>query len=374
MNERYPVPEQNSRKMIRDSMALWAVVFSEDSESFRDYYRNHVAVKNRIQTRYEEGLLASMVQWNPYTMWFKDRKIPSYYMVGVATRENCRHRGYMTGLISDGLYRLSAEKVPFVDLMPADPAIYTPLGFRYIYEKAEWSGSLREGGLAAADDMTISMMSVRALYETEFAFAAGWVNSRLKKMFTVFAVRDEGFMARTAAECASEGGTLAGIFMREKLVGIFSWWMEDGISIRDIVLDAEWEDRKDLLFAALLRYFEGEDRIRMVTTGWLGAKKPIIMARVVNLAAFLAPFTSDERRKLRIWVKDDLIPDNNGSFCWIVSPEGSMVYPTQREADGAVDIEELMPWLLGAAPMPSMLPEECRSIHTLSGVYSPEIV
>ena len=372
MNERYPLPEQNSRKMIRDSRALWEEIFSEDSEAFLNYYTENVAQKNRIQTRYEEGCLASMVHWNPYMMHFAGRTVKSYYLVGVATKERFRHRKYITGLISDGLYRLYAEKVPFVFLMPADPAIYTPLGFRYIYEKSEWEGSLATGGFA--DDMIISSMSVRALNESEFAEAVAWVSRRLRPKYSLFVKREEEYYSRMMKECESEGGAACGIFLREKMIGVFLWWMDDGITIRELVLLDEWENKQELLFRALLRYFDGSDRVRIVTTGWLGRKKPIIMARIVNLPRFLSYFTAPERVTVRIWVKDNVMPDNNGSFCWIASPEGSVVYATDKEADGAVNIDELLLWLFGVTDMPSMLPEECRKIKTISGIYIPEIV
>ena len=371
MNERYPLPEQNSRKMIRDARALWEEVFSEDSASFVNYYTDNVAQKNRIQTRYEEGCLASMVQWNPYTMYLAGHDVKSYYLVGVATKERFRHRKYMTGLISDGLYRLYTEKVPFVFLMPADPAIYTPLGFRYIYEKSEWEGSLAG---ACPDDMLISTMSVRALNPSEFAEAAAWINRHLRPKFSLFAKRDEEYIARMMKECESEGGAACGIFLREKMIGVFLWWLDEGIDIREMVLAEEWESRQDILFPALRRYFDGADAAKMVTTGWLGEKKPIIMARIVNLPRFLSYFTATERVTLRIWVKDDIMPDNNGSFCWIASPEGSVVYATEKEADGAVSIDELLLWLFGVTDMPAMLPEACRKIKTIRGIYIPEIV
>ena len=50
MNERYPLPEQNSRKMIRDSRALWEEVFSEDNPTLKaalaECWRNSASFKH----------------------------------------------------------------------------------------------------------------------------------------------------------------------------------------------------------------------------------------------------------------------------------------------------------------------------------------
>ena len=102
---------------------LWRQVFTEDTAVFTDYYFSRKAAGNRgMILEGSEGIRA-MLYLTPERMYAAGRPVDSAYIVGVATRPDCRHRGYMSALLRETLTLLYRESVPFAFLMPASPRI-----------------------------------------------------------------------------------------------------------------------------------------------------------------------------------------------------------------------------------------------------------
>lgn len=112
------------------SRALYEEMFFEDEEAFVDAYYRIKAASNKILVLEEGKQLLSMLHLNPYRFWLRGRLVDSSYLVAVATRPQYRHQGCMRRLLTKALGDLYQEKQPFVFLMPAKEAIYTPFGFR----------------------------------------------------------------------------------------------------------------------------------------------------------------------------------------------------------------------------------------------------
>ena len=87
-----------------------------------------------------------MVQMNPYLLQAGGRRWRVDYLVGVATRKEKRHQGYMRRLLERMMADLREEQMPFCYLMPAAEAIYRPFGFTYIFRQPEWE-LVNEDGL-----------------------------------------------------------------------------------------------------------------------------------------------------------------------------------------------------------------------------------
>ena len=66
---------------------LWHMCFPEDSESFIEYYYKEKTKDNEILVKKDNGLLISMVQYNPYAVKLRGRLWKLDYLVGVATEE-----------------------------------------------------------------------------------------------------------------------------------------------------------------------------------------------------------------------------------------------------------------------------------------------
>ncbi len=107
---------------------LWEEVFWEDSKEFTDYYFEEKARKNHAFCLQIGEEAVSMLYLSPYSMWIRvgDRFMEQeiYYIVGVATKEKYRHRGYMDRILKASLSFIRKKGHPFAFLMPANPNIY----------------------------------------------------------------------------------------------------------------------------------------------------------------------------------------------------------------------------------------------------------
>ena len=69
---------------------------------------------NRILVLEENGRILSMLHRNPYEVYAGDRLWKCDYIVGVATAEAGRRRGYMRRLMERALADMRAEGMPFL--------------------------------------------------------------------------------------------------------------------------------------------------------------------------------------------------------------------------------------------------------------------
>lgn len=115
---------------------FWEMIF-HDTDSYIEFYFNEKAKKSIVYSKYEEGELASMAFFTPYPLIYRGEECVCPYIVGVATREESRHKGYMTRLLEQGLMdsRQSGAKLAF--LSPEDEKIYEPLGFQGAYYRRQ---------------------------------------------------------------------------------------------------------------------------------------------------------------------------------------------------------------------------------------------
>ena len=118
--------------------SMWSEIFYEDSDRFTDYYFAEKMPGNKGYGVKVDGELVSMMFLTPYPVWIKTggaedfTQVTLYYIVGVGTRKEYRHRGYMDCMLRRALRDICEEGHPFTFLMPANPAIYEPYQFRYI--------------------------------------------------------------------------------------------------------------------------------------------------------------------------------------------------------------------------------------------------
>ena len=118
----------------KDTKKLYKEIFSEDSDSFVDYYYNNKVIDNKILTKCVNDQVVAMLHMNPYEIMIDGRKHYCYYLVAVATKEEYRHRGYMRELMNQAVAIAEMEETSYIYLMPANPDIYRPFGFEFITE------------------------------------------------------------------------------------------------------------------------------------------------------------------------------------------------------------------------------------------------
>lgn len=337
-----------------ESRALWEKVFSQDSQSFLDYYYSDRVKKNKILTEWKGERLAAMLHRNPYHVVVKDRIWKADYIAGVATDPDFRHQGYMSRLLNHCFSDMYMERMGFSFLVPVDPAIYRPFDFVYICDLPQ--RTLNENGNLH--------LSRRALVEgpDQCRRAAEFAGKQLEKEYEVYAFRDETYYRDLCREVRSDRGDLLLLYTREeqeRLAGLLAYYGEAAETQRELICLPEYS----------------------VETGPL---KPSVMGRIIHLEQFVSVIRLKEdcpvsEMELLLEVQDDFIHHNAGLFRWCLTKDGSKLIRPEGETGEkphlSLKISEMTAWLFGYK-LPSAAGESREvldRIRPLKGVFFDEI-
>ena len=348
---------------------LWHMCFPEDSESFIEYYYKEKTKDNEILVKKDNGLLISMVQYNPYAVKLRGRLWKLDYLVGVATEESRRREGHFRDVFVKMLHDEEAAGKPITYLVPVNPAVYAPMGFTFI-------GNVASYELTEEAKKTLTRTVCQDTPE-DCGRAAVYMEQWLGARYEMYTRRDAAYVSRLIKELASENGTLEFLEQDGRLVGLDAYW--------------GWEVREHRLLYAEDAY--------TVKTG----EKPWNMARLTNIGALLAAFglkqaeqQGEEKRSLILGIRmnDPILEMNNGEFVWTIGETGSSLKARKPEPDTCgctenVSIwletkpEELVSWLFGCRKAEEIwggqlenkgLAEILAQVDTVNGVYLDEIV
>lgn len=244
--------------------ALWEQIFTEDTEAFLTYYYREKIVDAQIHVLSDEsGQIVSMVHANPYTVMLHGTRRKSYYIVGVATAPLYRHRGCMAFLLQKAVLQAKSEGCPFVFLMPVDPAIYEPFGFKYGVRVSVWERSAKLKMLMetpvrtcpAAGSMT-SEFTLTAYMNADAGMLAAYAADTLARRYDAYCVHDEAYFDRLSRELASENGALYLLWKRrvyaadnactadrngvtDRLCGYFCYACEQEEYLQEVIMEPE---------------------------------------------------------------------------------------------------------------------------------------
>lgn len=348
---------------------LWHMCFPEDSESFIEYYYKEKTKDNEILVKKDNGLLISMVQYNPYAVKLRGRLWKLDYLVGVATEESRRREGHFRDVFVKMLHDEEAAGKPITYLVPVNPAVYAPMGFTFI-------GNVASYELTEEAKKTLTRTVCQDTPE-DCGRAAVYMEQWLGARYEMYTRRDAAYVSRLIKELASENGKLEFLEQDGRLVGLDAYW--------------GWEVREHRLLYAEDAY--------TVKTG----EKPWNMARLTNIGALLAAFglkqaeqQGEEKRMLTLGIRmnDPILEMNNGEFVWTIGETGSSLKARKPEPDTCgctenVSIwletkpEELVSWLFGCRKAEEIwggqlenkgLAEILAQVDTVNGVYLDEIV
>lgn len=366
---------------------LWESVFQEDSRKFVDYYYEQKAKDNIAYVTGEEPYEAMLFR-TPYPVQIQDKLKELSYLVGVATREEYRHNGRMTALLMTAMQEMYKERLPFTFLMPADPAIYDPFDFSYVYERPQWNFQNPDFPIKVLEPL----IGTRNRWMTEGEEANS--TARLKaaeggqgKELKAAAVTEEsgkeprspqlsGYeLSSLTGRCADHGEEAHRLYQR--LADYANHWLEQRHRIyvkRDcryyerqlaelqaqngdiFLLEREGELEGFFLYAREGQEIAVQEMMETVPGSfWFieekEEKKPIIMARIIHLEEMMKLVKSSQNRAVLIDVEDPILPQNEGRYLWEITPFGSRV-SRQKEVRGAevyMTIKELTPYLIQGA-------------------------
>lgn len=299
---------------------LWHMCFPEDSESFIEYYYKEKTKDNEILVKKDNGLLISMVQYNPYVVKLRGRLWKLDYLVGVATEESRRREGHFRDVFVKMLHDEEAAGKPITYLVPVNPAVYAPMGFTFI-------GNVASYELTEEAKKTLTRTVCQDTPE-DCGRAAVYMEQWLGARYEMYTRRDAAYVSRLIKELASENGTLEFLEQDGRLVGLDAYW--------------GWEVREHRLLYAEDAY--------TVKTG----EKPWNMARLTNIGALLAAFglkqaeqQGEEKRMLTLGIRmnDPILEMNNGEFVWTIGETGSSLKARKPEPDTCGCTENVSVWL-----------------------------
>ena len=347
---------------------LWHMCFPEDSESFIEYYYKEKTKDNEILVKKDNGLLISMVQYNPYAVKLRGRLWKLDYLVGVATEESRRREGHFRDVFVKMLHDEEAAGKPITYLVPVNPDVYAPMGFTFIGKVAAYE-------LTEEAKQTLTRTVCQDTPE-DCERAAAYMEQWLGARYEMYTRRDAAYVSRLIKELASENGTLEFLEQDGELAGLDAYW--------------GWEVREHRLLYAEDAY--------TVKTG----EKPWNMARLTNIGALLAAFGLKKAEQgaengtltLGIRMNDPILEMNNGEFVWTIGETGSSLKVRKPEPDTCsctenVSVwletkpEELVSWLFGYQKAEELwggqlenkeLAEILAQVDTVNGVYLDEIV
>lgn len=337
------------------SRELWEEIFSEDSQSFLDFYYTEIIKQNKILAAAEDGRLVSMLHRNPYPVLVKGRQWKVDYIVGVATAPQMRHQGYMRRLLERTLTDLYQEKMGFCFLMPADRRIYQPFDFVYIFDQPQ-----RVLNEVAYRELDISVCGA----DTSDYQAVSEFLSRQLAGTEVFCKRDQDYVRSLQKEVRSDRGDLLILYretreLQKEIAGIWAFY-------------GDRETTRELI--CLPEYMEEAE-----------PPKPAIMARIVDLATFvqvicLCKNIPEDELIILLNVEDHIILENAGYFIWKLDKQTSTLKRTSQEMWEQLSnqylslktgIGELTQWLFGYR-RPAW---DCAEIvRPLKGVWLDEII
>ena len=340
------------------SRDLWEEAFPEDSRSFGDFYYREKIKENRILAICEDERVQAMIQMNPYLIQAGSRRWRVDYLVGVATRKEKRHQGYMSRLLGRMMADMREEQMPFCFLMPADEAIYRPFGFTFIF-KRHWY-ALQEGIELTRRTVETRKTAVGNL--RYLGWLADWMDRWLEQRYQVYTVRDTEYLVQLLDEIASENGTMDVLYDGDTMVGIQSIW--------------GWEEKEQLLLYCEAPYvYEAAE------------PRPAIMARIITPEQFVRAVHLKKQApedELTIWLylEDPLIEENRGLWLWHLDRETSWLERSSwKNAEKAPEgcenlhltITELTTWLFGYDMPAAAKPFEDR-VESLKNVFLDEEV
>ncbi len=346
-----------------DCISLWRDCFG-DSERYMEYYFTHKTKDNLIYRLFADNKMVSMLHMNPYEHSYFDEIKTLHYIVGVATDENYRKRGYMRKLLEVALREAYERREPLAYLMPAAPTIYEPHGFRYIYRQRRIRFlPLLKKVREESEFIMLPLLDWSQLSIEEKNKVCKHVNMKLKKEFNFYAIRDISYYDRLREEMTAAGGELLVYRNEKEYVGLISYMKEENqVEVTEIIVDSDDTDHLLGSFTnKLLQLFEGQQgSVTFLESHYWNENillkwgdiidvywKPIIMARIVHLQEFFKNMRAEQRIDRIIQISDPILPQNNGTYRIVVDKTHAEMIRSNLDAEITMDIADFVIYCLG---------------------------
>ncbi|PKM48983.1 MAG: hypothetical protein CVV02_18035 [Firmicutes bacterium HGW-Firmicutes-7] len=301
--------KDEDKEAIRD---LYVNSFS-DSVQFVDYYFKEKFISSRVMAIKEDTRITSMLHLNPFEVRFNGEKYHVSYIVAVATAIEYRKKGYMGRLMQAALNRLFESGEVFSLLMPIDSRIYERYGYGFIEDhlrfecdSATFMVKPTKYDYTVADDKDMSKLA--DIFE-EFT-----------KQFNLSTIRNSASFEMLYKELLTDNGKI--LIFKDGYV--MSYYEDEILHIRELVSNT------DNTFNEIISYIKevthlgkvvimdhSRSPIKYITPNIsqnIIKLQPFMMARIINVEAFMKANIKLFVNDIKIKVTDDFIVDNNHIF------------------------------------------------------------
>lgn len=321
---------------------LWRECFL-DTVSYTDFYFRWKMKDNQVFSVFKGDRISAMLHLNPYTLSVGGKKMPAYYIVGVATKEEDRRQGLMKLLLEKAMLQMNEEKMPFTYLMPAKEAIYLPFGFRIVYEQENFKKLIQNAKASLTKSKEIREEDLQVFFlEPTDSLSIGkiveFTNTHLSMTQDIFVYRDYYYFQRLIHEMRSCKGEVMVVLYKEEIIGYIAYMKEEDLGVAEAIY---LPDKKEAFFyrisVSLDAYLKDEK----------GHTPPTIMARIINFISFISGITASQETSLIIGVQDAVIGSNEGIYEVTFTPHGSKVTRSDKMPEIEGDISDLTKLFFG---------------------------
>ncbi len=364
--------------------------FPEDSKEFVDFYYDWIVKQNDIfaagQWEGNAYKIQAMMHINRHNFLINGFHRSAPYLVAVATRPECRKQGKMRCMMEQALQDLCRRQYPFAFLMPANPAYYTSLGFRYFpTQPGLWKSNAQPGswkpnaqpGLWKSNaqpavklpDIQHSLLqgiSWRQPRPQDIPQMCAFANQILGQSYQIAIQWEKAYCKRLFAETAAEQGGVLLLESSDTLQGILVYGIstenienkeKKTAEIKDLILDGRLilglQGQKEGVAAGVVKRHIQESLCHIALPEYAIAFPPMeMMLRILCISAFVPLLKNPACQTLYVDIEDPVISSNCGCFELILSPDGNRINRTQRTGnEQKMDIAELAQFLLKDIPV-----------------------
>ena len=365
-----------NEKNIKKVESLWDYCFEKkDSFFFKWYFSKYCLKQNAVLGGFhKQGVLATMVHCNPYTLKLRGIDVPTSYLVGVATDPAARGKRVTKDLFEMAFAILKAQGKFVVILMPEHAGVYLPYQFSFVYFKRRYDLPLRALSFGEADD-SIELMRVENTNDfTEF-----------NSLYRNFMHKYNGYVIRSDREwsnffdvfchengetvVAYRGNTPVGYMLYQRLNKVFK--------IVEITYnDAEVKNcflryaRQHIAQCDKLEWLAEADDLTFLhfsDQSYCGSSFPFMMARIIDVrkALELLPLNSeDSEGSFSILLTDNLVKSNNVLLQVDIRNNSIKLEDTFNLPDIEMDIGSFTQLYFGQFSLSELVAEGLVAVHS----------
>lgn len=344
------------------AIQFWKDSFTDNEDQTNFFFDNIFKAENYLVLEEDNKIIASLHE-NDYIFNFNSQKINSKYIVGVSSDLTQRNKGYMSKLLKTSLTNSKEKKIPFVFLTPINPEIYRKFNFEYFSNIDYFKFSIEELSNFKLPSENYSYVELNKKNRKNYLKDLIKIyNYNMNKNFC-FLERNEFYFEKLLKEIeVDEMKTF--ILYKDDLPSayiIFSL-SKDNVEVREcFALDGNsYKEMLALIYGYRDYYHKvtlaspSDSKIEFLFSNQLKIKKnsqPFMMMRILN-PLFIFKNLNLNVTNLKIYLIDDLIPENNGIYT--LGKEITFSKTSQRQADTndlnydlKLNIKNLVPLICG---------------------------